>query len=182
MTVALPLRLGTLSDPIVGFVPIALDEANALLVEWGHYLGPCERKFHNDCWALDLDGAPIAVAISSSIVGATSAGYRKSEAVELSRLCSQERWATRVALRLWREVAGKRWPCPEPRAGEPPLAAVAYSQNSLHEGSVYRFDGWELVREDAGSSGGGTWSRKRQAGDAAHGRKRLWLWRYEAAA
>jgi hypothetical protein len=37
---------------------------------------------------------------------------------------------------------------------------------------------WELIRDDAGSSGGGTWTRQRNATDATQGRKRLWLWRY----
>lgn len=53
---------------------------------------------------------------------------------------------------------------------------LAYSQNARHEGAIYRFDGWTLVTDKAGSSGGGTYSTKRTAGDAVHGRKRLWLW------
>jgi hypothetical protein len=171
------MRLGTLS-PVAGLVPVSLAEANALLVEWGHYLGPCTRPFRNEAWALDVAGAPIGVAISSSIVGVSSAGYPKEEVVELSRLATSERWATRVLLRLWREVCAPRWESFGSRAGMPPLAATAYSQNDRHEGRIYRFDGWELVTENAGSSGGGAWSRKRYAGDAAHGRKRLWLWRF----
>lgn len=155
-----------------GLVPIRLEEANALLTEWGHYLGPIRRPFRSEAYALDVDGEPVAVAVSSSIVSSTVAGYRCQEVVELSRLCSRDRWATRVMLRLWREVCAPRWAC------WPVRAAVAYSQSSRHDGSLYRFDGWELVSESAGSSGGGAWSRKQYATDAVHGRKRCWVWRY----
>lgn len=180
MSVAVPLRLGTLVEPVVGLVPIRMDEANALLSEWGHYLGPCNRPFRNEGWALDLNGSPIAVATSSSIVGETSAGYPKWEAVELSRLCSKPgcSWVTRIMLRLWREVIAPLWPCSDPRSGQPPLAAVAYSKNDRHEGRIYRFDGWTKVNDRAGSSGGGQWSHKRAANDAANGPKTLWVWRF----
>jgi hypothetical protein len=157
-----------------------MDEANALLEEWEHYLGACNRPFRNDGWALDVDGEPIAVATSSSIVGETSAGYPKSEVVELSRLCVRpgERWATRVMLRLWREKCAQLWPCPAPRAGQPALAAVAYSKNDRHDGRIYRFDGWTKVSDRVGSDGGGQWSHKRATNVAANGAKTLWLWQY----
>lgn len=183
MSVALPLRLDReqpFPQPLVGLVSIDLAEANALLEVWEHYLGACDRPFRNDGWALDVAGEPIAVATSSSIVGDTAAGYPKCEVVELSRLCVRpgEEWATRVMLRLWREQCGPKWPCPEPRAGLPALAAVAYSKNERHEGRIYRFDGWTRVTTRAGSSGGGTWSHKRRHNEAANGPKTLWLWRY----
>lgn len=166
----MPLRLA--SVPVVGLIPIDLAEANALLVEFEHNLGPVERTFRSEAWALDLLGEPIAVAVTCSTVSATAAGYRRRELVELARLASRERWANRVMLRLWREVAAPRYLCWTPRA------AVAYSQNDRHEGRLYRFDGWEKISDRAGSSGGGTWSKKRTAADEVHGRKTLWLWRY----
>lgn len=161
--------------PVVGFVPIHLDEANGLLDEWGHYLGPVNRPFRSEAWVLDLDDEPVAVAVGASAVSDTVAGYQRGEVVELARLAARERWATRVMLRLWREVAAPRYRLgPDHPA---PLAAVAYSQNARHEGNIYRFDGWTLVSSEAGSSGGGTWSSPRRRGDPALGRKRLWLWR-----
>lgn len=174
-----PMRLGTFG-PILGLVKVNLDEANALLVEWEHYLGACDRPFRNEGWVLDLHGQPIAVATSSSIVGETSAGYPKWEAVELSRLCARPgaSWVTRVMLRLWREAIAPLWPCCEPRSGLPPLAAVAYSKNDRHAGRIYRFDGWTKVTDRAGSGGGGQWSRKRAKDDAANGAKTLWLWEF----
>jgi hypothetical protein len=159
---------------VIGLVPVQLDEANALLEEWGHYLGPVNRPFRSEAWALDLDNEPIAVAVGASAVSDTVAGYDRKEVVELARLACRERWATRVMLRLWREVAAPRYRLgPDHPA---PVAAVAYSQNARHEGAIYRFDGWTLVNDKAGSSGGGAWSRKRYASDAVYGRKRLWLW------
>lgn len=180
MSVAVPLRLGAM-PVLVGLVPVNLDEANALLEQWEHYLGPVARPFPpTDAYALDVDGEPIAVVTSDGIVGDTSAGYARSEVVELSRLCVRpgDQWATRVMLRLWREQCGPKWPCVKPRSGQPPLAAVAYSKNDRHEGRIYRFDGWTRVTTRAGSSGGGQWSRKRASNDAANGPKTLWLWKY----
>jgi hypothetical protein len=181
VSVAVPARLGTLSSPVAGLVPVSLAEANALLSEWGHYLGPVIRPFRSEAWALDLDDRPVAVAVSCSIVSEQVAGYGKAEVVELARLCSADRVWTRIMLRLWREVCAPRWQSPSPRAGLPPLAAIAYSQNARHDGTIYRFDGWSKLTDKAGSSGGGAWSRPRYAGDAVHGRKTLWIWRYSEA-
>lgn len=188
--IAVPQRLGSVA--VCGLVPIDMAEANALLIEYGHYLGPCERPFRSEGWALDVMGDPVGVAITSSIVSEQVTTWKpgegvesgklvpdehfgKQEVVELARLAAKpgERWVTRPLLRLWREVAAPRYQCWTPKI------AIAYSQNQRHEGSIYRFDGWTKVTESAGSSGGGAWSRKHYAGDAAHGKKTLWLWRYE---
>jgi hypothetical protein len=164
------LALGPAAAAGLRGVPIV--EANRLLVAWGHYLGACRRPFGQQAWALVVGAEPVAVAVSASPVAATTAGYRRSQLVELARLCSAERWATRVMLRLWREVAGPAWPY------WPARAAIAYSQNDRHEGRIYRFDGWERVTARAGSNGGGAWSRPRHPGDMVHGPNTLWLWRY----
>jgi hypothetical protein len=173
------MRLPRASVPIAGLIPVDEDEANALLVEWGHYLEDCNRPFRNEAFVLDVRGEPMSVAFTSSIVSPTvtderDVTYRTQQVVELSRLCSRPgaNWATRVALRLWRETAAPFY------LPWKPLAAIAYSKNDRHEGRIYRFDGWTKVRSTAGSSGGGAWSRKRYAGDAAHGPKTLWIWRY----
>lgn len=177
---ALTAQLPLLHAPAVGLVPLDEDEANDRLVAWEHDLGPCGRPFGIDPWGLELDGRLISVAVGASIVSKhvrdrEGRVLRCGEVVELARLCSSpgHRWATRVMLRLWREVAAPRWPY------WPVVAAVSYSQNAKHPGNVYRLDGWEKVREDAGfSGGGGAWSRPRYASDATHGAKTLWLWRY----
>ena len=158
-----------------GMAPVAVEQANALLRRWGHYLGPCQRPFGAEGWVLEVDGMPVAVAISASTVSATVAGLPRGRVVELARLCSHpgQRWATRPMLRLWREVAAPRW------RYWPVVAAVAYSQSRRHAGELYRWDGWTLVTDSAGSSGGGTWSTSRDSDHVALGAKRLWIWRYD---
>lgn len=160
--------------PAIGLYPISLRDANALLLEWRHKLGACERPFHSEAYALEMHGSPIAVAISASIVSATVASYRRNEVVELARQAACVPWANRIMIRLWREVCAPMWQC------WPVQAAVSYSKNSTHSGDLYRFDGWEKVRDDCGSSGGGTWSEKRSPDSALTGRKTLWLHRYAA--
>ena len=166
-----------LEAPMAGLMPVTIEEANALLKDWGHYLGPCHRPFRQESYAFEVQGEPIGVAVSASIVSDHVQQYRREEVVELARLCvnPDHRWATRVVLRLWREVAAPRWKC------WPVRATVAYSQTRRHEGDTYRFDGWTLMADGVGSSGGGSWSRKRYPTDAAHGKKRLWVWDYGRA-
>jgi len=155
-----------------GLYEVTSAEANDLLARWGHYLGPCRRPFGTQSWALIAGGQPVAVAVSASTVATTTAGYPRRHLVELARLCAAQPWATRVMLRLWREVAAPAWPY------WPAAAAVAYSQNHRHDGRIYHFDGWTKVTTTAGSNGGGAWTRHRHPGHAARGPKTLWLWRY----
>lgn len=156
--------------PAAGLYPLSVPAANELLTAWGHKLGPCERPFHSEAFAFELHGEPIAVAISASIVGVTAAGYPREQVVELARQAARERWANRVMIRLWREICAPAWPC------WPVWAAVSYSKNSTHSGDLYRFDGWRKVREDCGSSGGGTWSSPTP--EARSGSKTLWCFDY----
>jgi hypothetical protein len=176
MTVGLPVEQMRLLDvPMFGLYPIPMADANALLLEWGHKLGPCNRPFRQDAFGIEVQGRVSAVAVSASIVHGPVAGFTTQQVVELARCASCLPWLNRVMIRLWREVCAPTWPC------WPVLAAVSYSKNSMHKGDLYRFDGWEKIKENAGSSGGGAWSRKRYAGDAVHGSKTLWLFRYGAA-
>lgn len=172
--------------PVAGLMPVDPDWANVLLARWQHRLGPINRPFGCEAWTLDIDGlGPVAVAVSVSTVSehvsGTEDGQRiqlpRGELVELGRLCADpdQRWATRPMLRLWREVAARRWPY------WALTAAVSYSHNRT-TGDLYRWDGWTKIADNCGSSGGGAWSRKRYATDAVHGRKSLWLWRYGATA
>jgi hypothetical protein len=164
-----------LDVPIAGLYPLDVAEANRLLVAWGHNLGPLNRPFTMLAYAVELDGRPVSLAMSASTVGATAGGYPRTAVVELARLCTDpaHRWATRVMLRLWREACAPRWP------DWPVVAALSYSQNKHHEGHIYQLDGWKVLAEDCGSNGGAAWSRKRYAGEAAHGKKTLWGYRYD---
>jgi antitoxin VapB len=148
-----------LDIPIAGLYPIEVAQANAFLVKVGHRLGPVNRPFRQEAFGLEVDGHLMAVAVSASMVadhvttldleGAPDERFNRQEVVELARLAA----------------AGPRW------SGWPVRALISYSHNAMHRGDLYRFDGWVKVRSDAGSSGGGSWSRPRYATDAVHGSK-----------
>ena len=159
--------------PMCGLYPMPIEDANDLLIEWNHKLGPCHRPFRQEAFGLEVAGRVVAVAISASIVNGPVAGYERMEVVELARLAAANAWANRVMLRLWREVCAPKWKC------WPVKAAISYHKNALHSGNLYRFDGWEKVKDNAGSGGGGSWSRVRYASEVVHGSKTLWVWRYE---
>ena len=154
-----------------------VDAANRLLVKWEHKLGPCNRPFHQEAFALYVLDRPVSVAISASIVNGPvgpkdGVRYERTQVVEIARQASCEPWANRVMIRLWRETCARLWPC------WPVEAAVSYSHNGMHTGDLYRFDGWERWSTVAGSRGGGTWSRKRQNTEEVYGPKTLWGFRY----
>lgn len=159
--------------PISGLYPVEPHEANALLVRWGHKLGPCERPYHQEGFALEVDGVPVAVAMSASIVNGPVGSFGRFEVVELARLAAANPWANRVMLRLWRELCAPRW------KGWEVKAAVSYSHNGMHSGNIYRFDGWEKIRDDAGGSRGGGGRRVRDKDETVNGKKTLWLYRYD---
>ena len=162
-------QLLLLDVPIAGLYPLAVEEANTLLVRWGHRLGPCKRPFGQQAFALRVQSQVVSVAISASIVSNTVATYHRQEVVECARLCSQPgiTWANRLMLRLWREVCAPLWPYWAVRA------AVSYSHNAHHTGNLYRLDGWTRLKDDCGTMGGGAWSRRRYATDAVAGKKTL---------
>lgn len=164
------------SLPIVGLEQISNQDANRLLVEWGHKLGPCNRPFRTESFCLEVAGQPIAVAMTCSIVHGPVGGYQVHEVVELARLASSTPWANRVMLRLWREVCAPGYKCWKPKA------AVSYSHNALHAGTLYRMDGWTRVKNDCGTDGkGGNWGRRGEGykNAALHGKKTLWMWEYK---
>lgn len=171
MSVAVQLAL----YPVASLSEIPLSQANGLLRGWSHDLGAIRRPSGAQAWMLAIDGEPAAVAVSACTVSRRAAGYPREALVELGRIAAAGPWANRVMIRLWREVCAPRWPYWRP------AAAVSYS-TSKHLGELYRFDGWTLFASDAGSRGGGNWSTPRRRGDPLHGPKRLWVWRYEAAA
>lgn len=155
--------------PLVSFDHITLDEANSLLIRWGHKMGPLERPDFNvppPVYALVHEGRPIAVAIAASLVrervGGGLAHLTRENTIELARLCAERPGLCRVALRLWREFV------------MPQLApvAISYQDADLHNGNTYRFDGWAR----AGFSSSGTDQRTGRKG------RRKWIWVYPPSA
>lgn len=142
--------------PLASFDLIDNQIADALLKEWGHWLGGCNRPFGRQSFGLQLGGVGIiSVAVSASTVNERCGSYHRQECVELARQCSHPdyRWATRVIVRLWREIAPHCWPY------WPVRAVVSYSNALRHSGNIYRFDGWKKVAHSRGSVGGGSWSQ-----------------------
>lgn len=147
--------------PMAAYAETEVVTANRLLVEWGHYLGVCNRPFGKQAFALYIGGEPVGIAVSASTVSSTLAGghWHRRQVVELARLCSKPgyRDLTRVTLRLWRTIAPVRWS----EVFWPVKACVAYSDTGRHPGHIYRTDGWSKLGTNPGSSGGGTWTKKR---------------------
>jgi hypothetical protein len=162
------------ADPLF-FAPITKRQANDLLVEFGHPLGPFTRPFGFQAWGLAIDGVAVAVAVSGSTVGARSAGYTRRQVVDLARIARHPNHpgVMRVMLRLWRDYLGPRWPYWD----EPPQAAVSYCLPGK-TGNLYRFDGWRKYGDCRPWAGGGTWSRPSKANGLADGVKGLYFYEY----
>jgi len=165
--------------PLVAFDRIDDADADAALVAWGHWLGACSRPFGRQSFGLHLHSQLVAVAVSASTVNARCGGYDRGEVVELARLVSRPdcAWATRVCLRLWRELAPAAWG----KAYWPVRACVSYANAIRHTGDVYRFDGWRRVADVAGGNPGvdTAWKRPRKA---AKEPKSVWAWDVAARA
>jgi hypothetical protein len=160
------------------FDEIKLDQANELIAEWGHPLGPCNRPFQSRAWGLAIDGQAAAVAISASTVGATSAGYKRKQVVELARIARHpdHRGIMRVMLRLWRDYFAARWDGWD----TPVEAAVSYALPKDEDGNenanVYRFDGWKYWGMCKPWSGGATWSNPSKANEMGNEVKKLYYY------
>jgi hypothetical protein len=169
--------------------PLYFDEikpaqANELIGEWGHPLGVCKRPFESRAWGLAIDGVAVAVAMSATTVGATSAGYKRMQVVELARIARHpdHRGILRVMLRLWTQYFAERWDGWD----EPVEAAVSYALPKDEDGNenanIYRFDGWKYWGKCKPWSGGATWSNPSKANEMGDGVKRLYYYPFPTAA
>lgn len=154
--------------PLATWSQIDNGRADRLLVEWGHFLGACDRPYGIQSFGLLLEGDLVAVAVSASTVGTSCGGFPRRKVVELARLCSEpgHQELTRVALRLWRVTAPALWSA----AYWPVEACVSYANATRHKGDVYRFDGWRKVAESRAGSAGGP-----RAGNKTYDRKSVWV-------
>lgn len=148
--------------PIAAFDTVENGLADMKLMEWGHWLGGCNRPFGRQSFGLFIGGDLLAVSVSASTVNARCGGFERGEVCELARLCSHpdHRDLTRVMLRLWRKIAPQVW-------GDrfwPVKALVSYSNAIRHTGDIYRFDGWKKVADVRGGSAGVNtgWTRPRK--------------------
>lgn len=155
--------------PLYVFDEIELAEANALLLRWGHKMGPLERgNTAGVHYALFERGEPVAVAMAATLirecVGGGNQDLTRENTIELARLCAARAGLCRVALRLWREGV-----FPAMRLiGRPYQVAISYQDADLHNGNTYRFDGWRRI----GVSRSGTDQRSGSRGR----NKVIWAW------
>lgn len=171
------------NDGPISVVDLSRKEANRLLIEWDHDLGPCDRPFAQDQWGLVVLGRVVSLVVTASTVSPTVTDeqgmvWPRNNLAELARICTDpsKRWATRPMLRLWREVLGPLW------AGWPVRMAVSYASPGK-AGHIYRHDGWTFVRKckPASPGKGSTWAKGSVTDDIGDGCKSLWVYRYEEA-
>lgn len=131
------------------------------------------RPFGYQAWGMAIDGQAVAVAVSASTVGATSAGYKRAQVVDLARIARHpdHPGVMRVMLRLWRDYLARRWDY------WPVHAAVSYGLPGK-AGNLYRFDGWRKVGPCRPWAGAATWSNPSRANAIADGVKTLWVYEY----
>lgn len=169
--------------PPLSVEPVDRVEADRLLSEWDHPLGPCNRPFGQDHHVLLVRGRAVALTVTASTVSPTirdanDVTWPRNAIVELARITRHpdERWAMRPMLRLWREVLAHEW------THWPVHLAASYALPGT-TGNLYRFDGWTRVRTVKKSSTGksSTWGKPSASDAIADGRKTLWIFRYRAA-
>jgi len=154
--------------PLVSFDKITLPEANRLLVQFNHKMGPLKRgKQGAWCHAMFHQGEPVGVVTASWLIsrhlGGCDRKWNRDNVVELSRLAATRSGLCRVVLRSWREFA---LPAIAEQHGF--VAAASYQDTDLHNGNTYRFDGWKKI----GKSHSGTDTRSGRPGR----NKAIWLW------
>lgn len=160
--------------PLLTVGEVELGDANRLLELWDHPLGACRRPFGSQSAILSIDGVPVAVTVSASIVSATVDGRARGTVVELARIARapSHPWVLRPMLRIWRAELAQRWPY------WPVAAAASYALPGT-PGGLYRFDGWRRVGPVRKSGGGGTWGGKSAANVVGDGLKTLWMFDFD---
>lgn len=153
------------SSALVELVPIRTQEANQLLLRWGHRPLPAGRPFGLAAYALSVGGRPVSVAASAATDRIARAGCFRTRVVECVGLCSAPGcdWAAPVMLRLWREVCARRWPY------WPVDAAVARTATGDQTAEIFSRDGWESFLLCRGGADDMT-----EAGSSST----LWVWRF----
>ncbi len=171
-------RLGGPAAPAVAVREVDRAAANELLEAWEHPLGTYRRLFGEQHFVLEVAGAPVAVACSSSVRRPTVAGGLPREAVvELARIARHPDHprCLRVMLRLWTDYLAPLWEVKYPRWDV--QAAISYALPGK-AGNLYRFDGWDRLGTTNPWGGSTGWSGPSKANAIADGRKTIWLYRY----
>jgi len=130
-----------LVSPLVSFDTITEAELNTCLVAWHHKMGPLNRPGMEPWfYGLRVHEELVAVVSGSRLVAATAAGYKRAQAMEVSRICAIAPDWCRVVVRLWRNVV-----FPSLCDRHHYQYAISYQDANEHSGDLYRFDGWIRV-------------------------------------
>ena len=150
-----------LLSPMVYLEMIDQPSVDIFLLENAHKMGVCHRPIGKlVSHGLFAHERLRAITVTADLVSETCGTLTREEAIELARLCSDDHSLCRVMLRLWREFIfpafRKEW-------------AVSYQDETLHNGNIYRFDGWRKIAVKQRS---GTDKRSGRIGRI----KTVWAW------
>lgn len=132
----------------------------------------------------------LASTINTSVCA--ERGLHRYNTVDLARIGRsmdrRDRYCLRAVLRIAREYFVPAWfgryEGWEARSaelcGRPQIAAVSSTSMPGTPGSLYRFDGWEKLRESKGAKGGGH-QKPSRANAIQDGARGLWVYRYPEA-
>jgi hypothetical protein len=184
--------------PIIGWWEIDKHEATRLLIEWKHKLHengePYQRPFGSMFFRMDVMGRPAAVVVIASTCNkwvSKKQGLTRYDCVDLARICRspdrRDNYCLRAVLRLSREYLAPLYPARYPKKWSTLKAVCANSMPKIDEAKMdgktgmYRFDGFELVRETSGKGGGGKRGKPSKVAHIGNGKRGLWLYRYPEA-
>jgi hypothetical protein len=134
--------------PLVGFDAIERPDLNRCLIAWDHKMGAWERAENFPEWLHGMrhNGDLVGVLASAALIRERVAGFNRSEAIELGRVCAARPALCRAIVRLWREFV-----FPAICAAHGYSWVISYQDAVEHTGGLYRFDGW--IKLGVSSSG-----------------------------
>jgi hypothetical protein len=179
-------QLALRTSPTVAFYEVELDEAVERLIAWRHPLHldgePFSRPFGRVAFVMEDRGRVAAAVVLASTINASVSkdhGLHRYNTVDLARIARspdrRDRRCLRAVLRITVEYLAPFWLERYPRWSE--LAAVSSTSLPGTPGQMYRFDGWERLRQSKGPKGGG-WQKPSAANQIADGARGLWAYRY----
>jgi hypothetical protein len=165
-------------DPLF-FAKITKDQANELLVAFGHPLGPFNRPFGYQAWGLAIEGP-----------GSRRRGVRLNRRRDRRRLQAPPGCRPRPD-RTPPGPSGDHAGHAPPVAGLPGAtlgllgrasAGCSLVRTPWQGGDLYRFDGWRKYGDCKPWAGGGNWSKPSKANTMADGIKSLYYYEYPSSA
>jgi hypothetical protein len=180
--------------PVFAIHEVKAREADELLVDFGHPLGPYKpngrgRGFGYMAFICEAFGRPVCVLISASTPNqwvSKRHGLHRYNVVELARIAraDTDRDATLAAVRLWTTYLAPIWPERYGKKWARLDAAVSYSlpgtPSAMDEmkGMYHRLGFKSLGERRPSKPGPNSRQNVSQTDFIANGIKRLWVWEY----